>query len=211
MKKFWESRAFLVVITAPSGTGKTSVIHRLLEQNRSLRYSVSATTRPGRPAEVEGRDYFFLSETQFDAGLAEGIFAEWAEVHGYRYGTLKSQLEGTLAQGHHVLMDVDVQGARHLRSLYPDGVFICLMPPSMEELRRRLSGRGTEDTESMDQRLGDAENEIEALRFFDYLVVNDQLEESCAEISGIIRAEELRVKRISEPDRLIRKYLEKQD
>ena len=209
MKKFWKSRAFIVVITAPSGTGKTSVIHRLLERDRSLRYSISATTRPGRPSEVEGRDYFFLSEAQFDTGLAEGRFAEWATVHGYRYGTLKSQIEDTLEQGHHVLMDVDVQGARHLRELYHDGVFIALMPPSMAELRKRLRGRGTEDTESLDQRLKDAENEIEALLFFDYLVVNDRLEETGEEIFAIIRAEELRVKRISGPDRLIGKYLDK--
>ncbi|OGG06651.1 MAG: guanylate kinase [Candidatus Glassbacteria bacterium RIFCSPLOWO2_12_FULL_58_11] len=209
MKRFWESKAFIVVITAPSGTGKTSVIHQLLERDRSLRYSISATTRPGRPAEVEGRDYFFLSEAEFDAGLGEKKFAEWATVHGYRYGTLKSQIESTLEQGHHVLMDVDVQGAYHLRKLYPDGVFIALMPPSMAELRKRLSGRGTEDTDSLAQRLKDAENEIEALLFFDYLVVNDRLEETCEEISAIIRAEELRVKRISGPDSLIGKYLDK--
>ena len=130
-------------------------------------------------------------------------------MHGYRYGTLKSQIEDTLEQGHHVLMDVDVQGARHLRELYHDGVFIALMPPSMAELRKRLRGRGTEDTESLDQRLKDAENEIEALLFFDYLVVNDRLEETGEEIFAIIRAEELRVKRISGPDRLIGKYLDK--
>ena len=208
MKRFWETQGFIVVITAPSGTGKTTVIRELIERGSRLRYSVSATTRPRRSAEVHGSDYFFFSEQEFDEKLEKGLFAEWAEVHGYRYGTLKAQIEDILKQGGHVMMDVDVQGARHLREIYPDGLFIYLMPPSMKELKARLNRRGTEDEASFEQRLNDAVAEIESLTAFDYLVVNDELENTVDEIAGIIHSEELKIRRISDPTKKIRDYLE---
>lgn len=208
MKRFWETKGFIVVITAPSGTGKTTVIRELVERESRLRYSVSATTRPRREAEVHGRDYFFFSEQEFDEKLEKGLFAEWAEVHGYRYGTLKAQIEEIFEQGGCVIMDVDVQGARHLREIYPDGLFIYLMPPSMKELKARLSRRGTEDEASFEQRLNDAVAEIESLAAFDYLVVNDELEDTVNEITGIIRSEELKIGRISDLTKKIRDYLQ---
>lgn len=208
MKKFWETQGFIVVITAPSGTGKTTVIRKLIERDSRLRYSVSATTRPGREAEVHGSDYFFFSEQEFDEKLEKGLFAEWAEVHGYRYGTLKTRIEDILKQGGCVMMDVDVQGARHLRGIYPDGIFIYLIPPSMKELKARLSRRGTEDETSFEQRLKDAVAEIESLTSFDYLVINDELEKTVDEIAGIIRSEGLKVKRISKLTKKIMGYLE---
>ena len=208
MKGLWDSQGFIIVITAPSGTGKTTVIRKLIERDSSLRYSVSATTRPGRKEEVQGVDYFFINEQEFDEKLEKGLFAEWAQVHGYRYGTLKTQIDEILAQGECLIMDVDVQGARHLRGIYPDGIFIYLMPPSMKELKNRLSRRGTENEASFEQRLNDAKGEIGSLASFDYLVVNDELGSTLDEIAGVIRSEKLRVKRISSPAQKIRDYLE---
>ena len=208
MKGLWDSQGFIIVITAPSGTGKTTVIRKLIERDSSLRYSVSATTRPGRKKEVQGADYFFINEQEFDEKLEKGLFAEWAQVHGYRYGTLKTQIDEILAQGGCLIMDVDVQGARHLRGIYPDGIFIYLMPPSMKELKNRLSRRGTENEASFEQRLNDAKGEIGSLASFDYLVVNDELGSTLDEIAGVIRSEKLRVKRISSPAQKIRDYLE---
>jgi len=208
LTKFWETQGFIVAITAPSGTGKTTVIRKLIERDSRLRYSVSATTRPRREAEVHGSDYFFISEHEFDEKLEKSLFAEWAEVHGYRYGTLKTQIEEILKQGGYVMMDVDVQGARNLREIYPDGIFIYLMPPSMKELKARLSRRGTEDEASFEQRLEDAVTEIESLASFDYLVINDELEKTVDEIAWIIRSERLKVGRISDLTKKIRDYLE---
>jgi len=208
LTKFWETQGFIVAITAPSGTGKTTVIRKLIERDSRLRYSVSATTRPRREAEVHGSDYFFISEHEFDEKLEKSLFAEWAEVHGYRYCTLKTQIEETLKQGGYVMMDVDVQGARNLREIYPDGIFIYLMPPSMKELKARLSRRGTEDEASFEQRLEDAVAEIKCLKSFDYLVINDELEKTVDEIAWIIRSERLKVERISDLTKKIRDYLE---
>jgi len=208
LTKFWETQGFIVAITAPSGTGKTTVIRKLIERDSRLRYSISATTRPRREAEVHGSDYFFISEHEFDEKLEKSLFAEWAEVHGYRYGTLKTQIEEILKQGGYVMMDVDVQGARNLREIYPDGIFIYLMPPSMKELKARLSRRGTEDEASFEQRLEDAVTEIESLASFDYLVINDELEKTVDEIAWIIRSERLKVERISDLTKKIRDYLE---
>ena len=208
MKKIITGKAFIIVITAPSGTGKTTVIRRLCGLNDRLRYSVSATTRPRRDQEVDGRDYFFFDEREFERKIAGGEFIEWAEVHGYRYGTLVSQVDGQLAQGYHVVMDVDVEGAKNLRCRYPDGLFIFLMPPSMEELKKRLMLRGTEDSVSLERRMKNSVMEIESFPFFDYLVINNELEETLEDISGIIRAEEMRVKRFPEQPSVLNLFLE---
>ena len=203
----FKTKKFIVVVTAPSGAGKTTVISRLIGRSESYRYSVSATTRPARDGEVHGKDYLFLGRQEFDTGVADGDFAEWAEVHGNSYGTLKSQIDSILAGGQYVLMDVDIQGARHLRESYPDGVYIHLIPPSMEELRRRLSGRGTEDERALHKRLQNAIGEIEEMDKFDYLVVNESIEEACDRIEGIINAESLKVSRLNDAARLIDTFL----
>ncbi len=200
---------FIVVITAPSGAGKTTVIKRLLEADAGLSYSVSVTTRKRRADEENGCDYYFLSEKEFREKLSDGLFAEWAEVHGALYGTLRSQIEQKLAESNHLLMDVDVQGAVQLKSHYPYGVYIFLIPPGMEILKSRLAARGTEDEKSLELRLKDAIKEISSFRDFDYLVVNDHLERTVEDILRIIKAEELKMSRLSDPVGLEQYYLEK--
>ncbi len=203
----FKTEKFIVVVTAPSGAGKTTVLSRLIGRGEFYSYSVSATTRPARDGEVHGEDYFFLSRQEFEAGVSAGEFAEWAEVHGNLYGTLKSQIDSILSGGQYVLMDVDIQGARTLRESYPDGVYIHLIPPSMEELRRRLSGRGTEDEQALHKRLHNAIGEIEELDKFDYLVINDSIDSACDRIEGIIGAEALKVSRLDDAARLIDTFL----
>jgi len=207
VKELFKTQAFIIVITAPSGAGKTTVIHRLLESNPRLSYSISATTRPRRDCEADGRDYFFIDEAEFKRRLSRGEFAESARVHGYLYGTLTSQIEAVLAENRHVLMDVDIQGASQLRKRYPDGVFIYLMPPSMQELERRLATRATEDSASLKLRLKNSLDEIKAFPLFDYLVVNYELDCTCEEILRIIRAEELKVSRLPDTEELLEAYL----
>ena len=202
-------KRFIVALIAPSGAGKTTVIKRLLEVDPSLSYSVSVTTRERRANEVDGRDYFFLSESEFRKKLTGNKFAEWAEVHGAFYGTLRSQIEQKLAENFHVLMDVDVQGAKQLKINYPQGVYIFLIPPSMEELKRRLIARGTEDEHSLEVRLKNAAKEISSFPDFGYLVVTDYPEPAVEKILNIIRAEELKMSRLSDPAALARFYLDK--
>ena len=203
----FETKKFIVVVTAPSGAGKTTVIGRLVSRREDFRYSVSATTRPRRNGEEDGKDYFFLDREQFEAGVERGDFAEWAEVHGNLYGTLKSQIDSILDSGSYVLMDVDIQGARSLRAAYPDGVYIHLLPPSMDELRRRLDHRGTEDPETLSRRLQNAIGEIRALDESDYVVVNDDLDHSCAAIEAIVEAESRRVERMRNVAAKLDEYL----
>ena len=191
----FDRKKFIVAVTAPSGAGKTTVIGRLLQRGDNYRYSVSATTRPRRGGEEHGRDYFFMDRKEFERGIEAGEFAEWAEVHGNLYGTLKSQIDQVLAAGHYVLMDVDIQGARSLRQVYSDGVYIQLIPPSMDELRRRLATRGTEDDAALQKRLDNAVKEIEEMDKFDYLVVNRQgyIDQAVEEIERIVERERRRV------------------
>ncbi len=202
-------KRFIVALIAPSGAGKTTVIKRLLEVDPGLSYSISATTRERRANEVDGRDYCFLSEHEFRKKLADDKFAEWAEVHGALYGTLRSQIERKLAEDCHVLMDVDVQGAKQLKTHYPHGVYIYLIPPSMEELKRRLIARGTEDEHSLGVRLKNAAKEIASFPDFGYLVVTDYPEPTVEKILNIIRGEELKMSRLSDPAALARFYLDK--
>lgn len=203
-----ERNKFLVVITAPSGAGKTTVIKKLRECDPALGYSISATTRKRREGERDGVDYFYLSDDEFKARLAKDEFAEWATVHGALYGTLKSQIGDTLDSGSHVLMDIDVQGAEQLKKSYPDGVFIFLMPPDMDTLKSRLMNRSTEDEESLRLRLHNAVREIGCLGSFDYLVVNDDLEKCVGRISSIIHAESLKIKRTAAPDAIAARFLD---
>lgn len=188
----------LLIISSPSGAGKTTLTHRLLQEFPELRFSVSHTTRQPRANEVDGQDYHFVDDQTFQKLVDEGSFAEWAEVHGHRYGTSVAEItKARVSHKHGVLFDVDYQGARQIKEKFPEAVGVFILPPSMEELRRRLDGRGSDDEESRRLRFRKAREEIEHYPFFDYMIVNDELQQALAELRGIVLAEGCRQWRVA--------------
>ena len=178
----------LIVISAPSGTGKTSVIAHFLSTHPEMIHSVSCTTRKIRGGETDGVDYHFISEKKFRRWVDEGAFVEWAEVHTHLYGTLKKDLDLFLKEGKEVLLDLDVQGGMNLKRLYGErALSIFLMPPSMEELKRRLALRGTDSQEQLEVRLKNAEYEMRQKDRYDVTVVNTDLNKACLEIECEIK------------------------
>jgi guanylate kinase len=175
------------VITGPSGVGKGTLIRTLLERVPELELSVSATTRAPRPGEVQGVDYHFLSDEEFERRIAAGEFVEHARYSGRRYGTLRSELEGRLGRGHPVVLEIEVQGARQIRETMDEAVQIFIAPPSDEALRTRLIGRGTDDPDQVAARLATAREELSAQGEFGHVVVNDRLEEASAALEERVR------------------------
>ena len=192
--------AFPVILAAPSGTGKTTIAKRLLELRADLGFSVTCTTRPPRPAELEGVDYFFLAGDEFEARVARGEFAEHALVHGRRYGTLRSEIARLLAAGRNPIMTIDVQGAVQFVEAFPDAVLIFLLPPSAVELLKRLDGRGSEDRSALRTRVNSALMELSTIGQFEYVVVNDALDHAVSQVLSIIDAEALRRTRLKDLD-----------
>jgi guanylate kinase len=180
--------ARVFVITGPSGVGKGTLIRGLLERVPQLGLSISATTRSPRPGETDGADYHFLSTEEFDERVAAGDFVEHATYSGRRDGTLRSELEGRLARGEPIVLEIEVQGARQVRQAMPEALQVFIAPPSRDALRARLVGRGTDDPEQVDQRLLTAEEELKAQPEFARVVVNDRLEEATDELANIVRA-----------------------
>lgn len=185
----------LFVISAPSGAGKTTLCKEIIDFFPSLRHSVSYTTRPQRPGEQDGIDYHFVTPETFGAMVAEGAFAEWAEVHGNRYGTAVKTLERYRSEGRDILLDIDCQGARQLKKSYRQGVFIFVLPPSLTELQRRLNGRNTDAPEVIARRIANARDEIREAVWYDYLVVNDVFSQALAELKAVVLAEGCRTSR----------------
>ncbi|WP_371878618.1 guanylate kinase [Conexibacter sp. S30A1] len=181
--------ARVFVITGPSGVGKGTLIRALLERVPELELSVSATTRRPRPGERDGVSYHFLSPEQFAARVAAGEFVEWAQYSGNRYGTLRSELESRLAAGVPVVLEIEVQGARQVRETMPEAVQVFIAPPSVQALRERLEGRGTDTADQIRARLLTAEAEMAAQREFAHVVVNDRLEQALEELVGIVQTE----------------------
>jgi len=176
----------LFVISAPSGAGKTTLCHLVLETFADMRYSVSTTTRARRNSEKDGLDYHFVTKDVFEKGIANSSWAEWAEVHGNYYGTSADMLDQGLAEGSDILLDIDVQGARQIIKRYPNSVTIFIMPPSLDILRQRLESRGTDSAGVIAVRLNNAENEIAQKALYRHVIVNDQLSDAIAELTTLI-------------------------
>lgn len=197
-------RPFPVVLSAPSGGGKTTVARALLRERDDVGYSVSCTTRPPRAGEEDGVAYHFLSEPEFRDRVAAQAFAEWAEVHGRLYGTLKSEVHRLLDAGRHVLLDIDVQGGTQIANAFPDAVRIFLLPPSAEVLLDRLAGRQTEAPEAVARRMRSALEELRHVSRYDYVVVNDDLPLTVRRVGAILDAEVVRHHRLEAlDDRLV--------
>lgn len=196
--------AFPIILSSPSGGGKTTIAHQLLAVRRDVGYSVSCTTRPPRDGEVEGRDYHFRSLKDFKRGQAAGEFAESAEVHGHLYGTLRAEVDQVLSSGKHVIMDIDIQGARQFAAAFPGSVLIFILPPSAEALIARLEARGTEEPKSLIRRFRSAKDELKEIDLYQYVVVNDEVDSAVAAISGIIESEMLKRSRDGALDAQVR-------
>jgi guanylate kinase len=177
------------VITGPSGVGKGTLIERLLERIPDLELSVSATTRPPRAGEVDGRDYHFLTPEEFERRVETGDFLEHATYIGHRYGTLREEVERRLEEGRSVVLEIEVQGARQVRDAMPEAVQIFIAPPDPKALRNRLEARGTDSPEAIERRLRTAEIELEAQGEFPHVVVNDEVQKASSELEGLVRGE----------------------
>ena len=182
-------RGLVVVVTAPAGSGKTTIYKQLLKKRPDISFSVSYTTRKCREEETDGVDYFFISREEFEAKIGRGDFTEWAEVHGDLKGTDRKHLEERLSTSNACILDLDVQGALSIMKEFPEAVTVFIIPPNLEELKRRLEGRGTESGEALHIRLTNAQKELEYRDRFQYIVVNDRLEAAVKRVEDIIESE----------------------
>jgi guanylate kinase len=185
-----------LVVTGPSGSGKTSVCKALLKMFPQLRFSVSLTTRPPRPTEADGMDYHFISEAEFHDRIRSGDLIEWAENYGQLYGTSRENMGATMREGHDLLLDVDTRGARALKKAWPGGIFIFVIPPSIEVLEKRLRGRGSETEETIRRRFDNALAEIREIVWYDYVIMNDELDAAIDRLRSIYVAEKCRRERM---------------
>jgi guanylate kinase len=190
-----QRQGIIFILSAPSGAGKTTLYNGLREVYPEISLSVSCTTRAPRRGEIRGRDYRFITAREFDALKRRGKFAEWAQVHDYFYGTPKRPLDQAVKAGRDILLDIDVQGAREIKRRYPDAVAVFVLPPSMGELKRRLSARGTDGKKIIERRLANARGEISELIKYDYYVVNRQIGAAVKTLSAIVVAERARTSR----------------
>jgi guanylate kinase len=198
---------FPFILSAPSGGGKTTIAKELLRRRDDVGYSVSCTTRLPRAGEADGRDYHFVSQIEFESRRDRGEFAEWAEVHGRLYGTLRREVERVLESGKHCIMDIDVQGALQFSAAFPDSVLVFVLPPSAEALLARLTARKSEDRRMLAMRLQGAREELRAVGLYHYVVVNDELERAVEQVSSIIDAESVRHDRVQQLDEQIARLI----
>jgi guanylate kinase len=178
--------AHLFIVSGPSGAGKSTILTAIRKKRPQIRYSISYTTRPPRGSERDGVDYHFVSESTFRDKMEAGDLAEWAEVHGYLYGTSASYIEDSIADGHDILLDIDVQGAKTLGTRYPEAITVFVMPPTIEELERRLIKRGTDDPATVARRLKNAEAEMGEAYRYDHVIVNEDLAEAILKFETLI-------------------------
>jgi len=186
---------FILVVTGPSGAGKGTLVEHLLRERPDCVFSVSATTRPRRATEVDGREYIFLSDEAFLIGVRQRYFLEWAQVHGHLYGTPVEFVDTQVRAGQVVVLDVDVQGGASVRRARPDAVSVFVYPPSLDALRERLEARGTDPRQVIDERLRNAPHELAQMPNYDYVIMNDDLERACGALLAIHDAERVRVHR----------------
>jgi guanylate kinase len=191
-------RNLLIVVSAPSGAGKTTICKRLIKTSPNLIFSISMTTRQPRDNEIDGCDYFFISVEEFKEGIKKGEFIEWAMVYGDYYGTPKKALDESLSSGMDVLLDLDIQGAMNIKKEYKDrAILIFIIPPFLEDLKARLSNRMTDTQEEIEKRLSFAKEELKNIHKYDYYVINDDISTTVGKLKSIITAEKSKVKRIS--------------
>ncbi len=190
-----QRRGLLFILSSPSGAGKSTIARMLIESDDGVAMSVSATTRPIRPGEVEGRDYHFVTDDEFDRMRESGQFLEWAHVFGYRYGTLRNEVLKVIEEGRDVLLDIDWQGTQQLKQVDPDIVRVFILPPSMAELERRLRRRGTDSDEVIARRIDRAAAEISHWAEYDYVLINNDAEKCRELVHNILKAERLKATR----------------
>lgn len=205
-----QKKGSLFVISAPSGAGKTTLCQKLREIVPDVKFSVSYTTRKPRAGEVDGVHYSFVDEDEFRSMIAEGEFVEWAQVHGNFYGTSKRRIEVMINEGFDVILDIDVQGGRQIKEHFPDSVLIFVLPPSMDELKKRLTGRMSDAEDVIKKRLKNAADEIREYKNYDYVIINDNFDDALEEIVAIIIAERVRTSKI-EKDWIKENFLEEEE
>jgi guanylate kinase len=182
----------LFVVAAPSGAGKSSLVKALMELDAQIQPSVSHTTRAPRGQEKHGREYYFVSDAEFDALIADQAFFEWAQVHGKRYGTSRMAIEARLSRGEDVILEIDFQGAYQIKRIFPGAVLIFILPPSLEELRTRIERRGEDPSESIELRMQNARQEIAEAKNFDFVIINEIFERALFDLKAIVSAQRLK-------------------
>ncbi|HSQ34201.1 MAG TPA: guanylate kinase [Peptostreptococcaceae bacterium] len=193
-----EKKGLLIVVSGPSGAGKGTICKEFLNNNDSVKISVSATTRKPRDGELNGVNYFFISKDKFKTMIEDNEFLEYARVYDNFYGTPKSSVLESLEKGDDVLLEIDIQGAKQIKEVYPEGVFVFILPPSLQELKSRIVGRGTETIEDIEKRFGSAFKEIQQIEHYNYFIMNNDVKTSSRELSNIISAEKDKVERYKE-------------
>ncbi|MFH1715692.1 MAG: guanylate kinase [Elusimicrobiota bacterium] len=185
-------KGILFILSGPSGVGKSTLADKALRSGLGLEFSISCTTRPPRKNEKNGKQYFFISESGFKDKIKQGFFVEWAKVHGYYYGTSKEWITKKLKDGHDVLLDIDIQGVRSMKRMFPHGVYIFIAPPSKKELTARIKGRKTETKEALKTRIANGEKEMKAINMYDFVVTNDKITKALALLKSIVISERCR-------------------
>ena len=190
-----KNKGMIIIVSAPSGAGKTSICDALIKSDKNIVYSVSSTTRTPRKGEKDGREYFFVNDNTFKSMVKKNMFVEWAKVHDHFYGTSKKVLEQTINKGKDILLDIDVQGAVKIKKQYKDALMIFITTPTLQELKKRLIKRNKDSLEVIKRRLENAKKELTYLPKYDYLILNDKLDKSIEQVKSVICAERLSIKR----------------